>query len=145
MVAHCCLYPPSVRKGELMRLEIMIRIILYSYLLCSAESFSHVWLFATTWTVARQSPLSMESFRQEYWSGLPCPPPGDHPNPGLPHRRQILYHLSHQGSPWILELVACPLSRRSCWPRNQTRVSCIVGRFLTSWATREALYWHIKS
>ena len=48
--------------------------------------------------------------RQEYWSGLPCPPPEDLPtqgsNPGLLHCRQILYHLSHQGSPRILEWVA---------------------------------------
>ena len=34
----------------------------------------------TSWTVARQAPLSMEFSRQEYWSGLPCPPPGDLPN-----------------------------------------------------------------
>ena len=34
------------------------------------------------WTVASQTPLSMEFFRQEYWSGLPCPPPGDLPDPG---------------------------------------------------------------
>ena len=43
----------------------------------------------------------MEFSRQEYWSGLPCPPPGDLPNPGIQPRsppfRQILYHLSHQG------------------------------------------------
>ena len=38
--------------------------------------FSHVRLFATPWTVACQAPLSMEFSRQEYWSGLPCPPPG---------------------------------------------------------------------
>ena len=55
-------------------------------------------------SVAHQAPLSMGFFRQEYCSGLPCPPPGDLPNPGieprsLPHCRQILYHLSHQGSP----------------------------------------------
>ena len=35
----------------------------------------------TLWTVARQAPLSMGFFRQEYWSGLPCPPPGDLANP----------------------------------------------------------------
>ena len=35
------------------------------------------------WTVARQAPLSMESPRQEYWSGLPFPPPGNLPNPGI--------------------------------------------------------------
>ena len=45
--------------------------------------FSHVQLFATPWTVAYQAPLSMGFSRQEYWSGLPCPPPGDCPNPGI--------------------------------------------------------------
>ena len=37
----------------------------------------------TPWTVARQAPLSMGYSRQEYWSGLPCPPPGNLPNPGV--------------------------------------------------------------
>ena len=41
-----------------------------------------VRLFVTPWTVAHQAPLSMESSRQEYWSGLPFPSPGDLPNPG---------------------------------------------------------------
>ena len=43
--------------------------------------FSSVWLFATPWTVACQAPLSIGFSRQEYWSGLPCPPPGDLPDP----------------------------------------------------------------
>ena len=38
---------------------------------------------ATPWTVARQAPLSMGFSRQEYWSGLPCPPPGELPDPGI--------------------------------------------------------------
>ena len=59
-------------------------------------------------------------------------------NSGLPHCGQILYQLSHQGSPRILEWVAYPFSRRSSWPRNHTRVSCIAGRFFTNWAMREA-------
>ena len=42
--------------------------------------FSCVQLFVTLWTVAHQAPLSMGFFRQEYWSGLLCPPPGDLPN-----------------------------------------------------------------
>ena len=46
-------------------------------------------------------------------------------NPGLPHCRWILYQLSHRGSPGIVEWVACPFSRGSSRPRNQTRVSCI--------------------
>ena len=66
--------------------------------------FSHVWLFVTLWTVALQASLSMGLCRQEYWSGLPCPPPGDLPNQGIEHglphcRSSALYHLSHQGSP----------------------------------------------
>ena len=59
-------------------------------------------------------------------------------NPGLPHCRWILYHLSHQGSPWILEWVAYPFSRGSSRPRNQTGVSSITDGFFTRWATREA-------
>ena len=45
--------------------------------------FSHVQLFATLQTVARQALLSFEISRQEYWSGLPCPPPGEIPDPGI--------------------------------------------------------------
>ena len=45
------------------------------------KSLSRVRLFATPWTVAYQAPLSMRFSRQEYWSGLPFPSPGDLPNP----------------------------------------------------------------
>ena len=44
--------------------------------------FRHVWLYATLWTIAFQAPLSMGFSGQEYWSVLPCPTPGDLPNPG---------------------------------------------------------------
>ena len=44
---------------------------------------SHIWLFVTAWAVACQAPLSMGFSRQEYWSGLPFPSPGDHPDPGI--------------------------------------------------------------
>ena len=46
-------------------------------------SLSHVQLFAAPWTVAYQVPLSMGFSRQEYWSGLPFPSPGDLPNRGI--------------------------------------------------------------
>ena len=59
-------------------------------------------------------------------------------NSGLLHCRWILYQPSHQGSPRILEQVAYPFSSRSSWPRNLISVSCIIGRFFTRWATREA-------
>ena len=57
-------------------------------------------------------------------------------NPGLPHCWQILYQLSHKGSPRILEWVSYPFPSGSSRPRNQTGVSCIAGRFLTNWAIR---------
>ena len=45
--------------------------------------FNHVQLFATLWMEACQAPRSMRFSRQEYWGGLPCPPPGDLPDPGI--------------------------------------------------------------
>ena len=56
---------------------------------------------------------------------------------GLLHCRQILYPLSHQRSPRILEWVAYAFSRGSSPPRNHTRVSCFAGGFFTSWTTRK--------
>ena len=50
---------------------------------CVFSRFSCVWIFATPWTVAHQAPLSIGFPRQEYWSRLLCPPPGDLPNPGI--------------------------------------------------------------
>ena len=50
---------------------------------CMLSHFSHVQLFVTLWTVGHQAPRSMGFSRKEYWRGLPCPPPGDLPNPGI--------------------------------------------------------------
>ena len=47
------------------------------------KSLSRVRLFVTLWTVDYQAPLSIEFSRQEFWSGLSGPPPGDLPNPGI--------------------------------------------------------------
>ena len=59
----------------------------------------------TPWAVAPQAPVSVKFSRQEYWSGLPCPFQGIFPaqglNSGLLHYRQILYLVSHQGSPCL--------------------------------------------
>ena len=54
------------------------------------RSLSCVRLFATPWTVAHRAPLSIEFTRQEYWRGLPCPSPGDLPNPGTKPRSPSL-------------------------------------------------------
>ena len=51
-------------------------------MLCVLSYFIRVQLFVTLWTVAHQATLSMGFSRQEYWSGLPCPPPGDLPDLG---------------------------------------------------------------
>ena len=48
-----------------------------------AQSLSHAQLYATSWTVACQAPLSTEFSRQEYWSGLPLPTPRDLPSPEI--------------------------------------------------------------
>ena len=50
---------------------------------CTLRCFSRVRVFVTLWTVAPQAPLSMGFSRQEYWNGLPCPPPGHLSNPGI--------------------------------------------------------------
>ena len=62
-------------------------------------------------------------------------------NPGLPCCGQILYQLSHQEGPRILEWVACPFSRGSSQPRSRTGVSFTAGWFFTNWVTREAPAW----
>ena len=71
---------------------------------CVLSHFSNVRLFVTLWTVAHQAPLSMGFSRQEYWSGLPCCPPGDLPNweirPESPPTPELQAHyllVSHQG------------------------------------------------
>ena len=68
-----------------------------------AKSLSRIQLFVTQRTVACQAPLSMGFPRKEFWSGLPCLPPGDLPNPGIeptsvPHPHP-LYHWHHLGGP----------------------------------------------
>ena len=106
---------------------------------------SHVRLFVTSWNIhlarllcpwnfpGKNTGVGSRSLLQRIF-------PIQGSNPGLPNCRQILYCLSHLGSPRILEWVVYPLLRDSSWPRNQTRVPCTAGRFFTSRATREALY-----
>ena len=65
-------------------------------------------------------------------------------NPGLPHSGQIPYQLSHKGSPRTQEWSAYPFSSGLSRRRNQTGVSCIAGRFFTSWAVREARDSHTE-
>ena len=67
-------------------MSLPIRVVVQLYLqisvmcVCMLSRFSRVLLFETLWTEARQTPLSMGFSKQEYWSGLPRPPPGDLPD-----------------------------------------------------------------
>ena len=68
---------------------------------CALSRFSHFWLFVTLRTIALQAPPSVRFSRQEYWSGLPCPSPGELPDPGNP---RLLYPLHWQ----VLYLLGSP-------------------------------------
>ena len=81
---------------------------MHMYMCLCVQLLSCVQLFASPWTVAHQAPLSMGFSRQEYWSGLPFPPPGGHPDPRIepsspvsPTLQADSLPLSHQGSPRI--------------------------------------------
>ena len=98
------------------------------------KSLRRVQLFATPWTwnfLGQNTGVGSLSLLQGIF-------PTQGSNPGLLHCRQILYQLSHKGSPRILEWVASPFSSRSFQPRIWTWVSFIAGGFLTNWAIREA-------
>ena len=73
-------HPPLCR---IQRAQGTVCIWLPPCLCCVLGPFSRAQLFVTPWTVAHQAHLSKGFSRQEYWSGLPCPPPGDLPNPGI--------------------------------------------------------------
>ena len=75
-------------------------------LCCMLSRFNHVWLFVTLWTVARQNLLSMGFSRQEYWSGLPCSPPGDLPTQGSNLRLLCLLHWEGGSLPLLLLLLS---------------------------------------
>ena len=94
-------------------------------------SLTCVQLYATSWAVAHQAPLSMGSSRQEYQSGLPFPPPWDLPNPGIqlanPRLLWLLHWqadsspLSHLGSPniWYNSEISCTFSFSTFPQRNR--------------------------
>ena len=72
-----------------------------------SESVSGIQLFGAPWTVAHEAPLSLELSRQEYWSGLPHPSPGDIPDPGIKSRSPALQADSLPSEPprkpWLWE------------------------------------------
>ena len=105
---------------------------------CCVWSLSPVQLFVTPWAAASHAPMYMGILQARILEWVAMPSFRGSSQSGIEtrslHCRQILNPLSHQESPRILE-VAYPLSSQS---KNQTWVSCIAGRFLTSWANQEA-------
>ena len=92
-----------------------------------AQSLSRVWLFVTPWTVPCQAPLSMSQWK--YWSGLPFPPPGDLPDPGIKHASLVSPVLADRfftpgppGKPsesYAWQVVWVGLHFSSCYPHAQ--------------------------
>ena len=81
--------------------------------------FSHVQLFVNPWTVACQAPLSMGFSRQEYWSGLLRPPPGNLPDPGIEPTSPALQGDSLPSEPSIWRAERAPIPPRRLWSTNQ--------------------------
>ena len=82
VITHLRGYSDKIRRGEAVCTKVKV---------WKCWFLRHVWLFAAPWTVARQPPMSMGFSRQEYWSGLPCPPPGGLPEPGIEPRSSTLW------------------------------------------------------
>ena len=101
--------------------------------------FSRVWLCATPWTVACQAPLSMGFSRQEYGSGLPCPPPGDLPDPGIEPMSLVSLALADVSfflftfrlSLWSVEVLSDRLLPRKCHS-EVFRKGCCHGNWIGS-------------
>ena len=86
------------------------------------------WIELNWWTIACQAPLSMGFSRQEYWSGLPCPPSGDLPDPGIKPMSLVspalaggLFTLAPPGKPSELPYLLLILGKSREWPRESTK------------------------
>ena len=108
----------------------------------ACSPFSRVWLFVTPRTVVCQAPLSMGFSRQEYWSGLPFPSPGDFPDPGIKPRSPAApalhtdsLPLSHGGSWDLLQLLLAPIYHRD----NDSRREKAESLFQPLWTVTDSL------
>ena len=100
---------------------------------------SHVQLFVTPWTVTHQAPLFMRFSRQEYWSGLPDPPPGDLPDPGIEPKSPAppalaggFLSLSHRKA-WKItttSIIVSKINTDRFQPKPRSRSGCKLGSLL---------------
>ena len=122
-VPPCGLYYPNVQGFCILAhpafLAISSTVSLHAQCACMLSHFSCVRLFATPWTVAQQALLSVGFSRQEYWSGLPWPPPGNLPHPEVGTHvsdisrigRQVLYRWRRTVGPAATPASSCPWTR----------------------------------
>ena len=113
---------------------------------CGAQFPIHVWLVATPQTVAPGPSVHGDPPGKNTGMAYHALLQGIFPTQGLrsdlPHCRQMLHRVGHQGSPGILAWAVYPFSMGFSQPRNWAGVSCIAGGFFSSWAIREALEKH---
>ena len=102
------------------------------YHMCVLSHFSCVQLLETLWTAVRQAPLSVDFSRQEYWSGLPCPPPRDFPDPGIepmppaaPALQADALPLSHWGTHTNISRIR-KVNDFSCMPPSISGHLCVL-------------------
>ena len=86
---------------------------------CTLSRFTPVWLCVTLWTAVCQVPLSLEFSRQEYWSGLPCPSPGDLRTHGLN------MHLLHCMHPALTGSASVTWEAHGTWPKKKKIIQAI--------------------
>ena len=130
---------------------------------CVLRHFSRVQLFATPRTVARQAPLSMGFSRQEYWHGLPCPPPGDLPDLGIEPGSlmspalsgkffttsatwealmHVYLHVNHKTTYWHLTWHICISSWKEAWKcalrqHLYSKYTAVTGLYVYLWDSEE--------
>ena len=139
MICHFSRYRTNMSKSVLTVL-LLSNGRVSDFIIVQSESESFSVMFDSLWPHGLYSPWNSPGQNTDVGSLslLQGIFPTQKSNPGPPHCRQILFQLSHKGSPRILELVAYPFSSGSSQPRNRTGVSCIAGGFCTNWAIREA-------
>ena len=135
MICHFSRYRTNMSKSVLTVL-LLSNGRVSDFIIVQSESESFSVMFDSLWPHGLYSPWNSPGQNTDVGSLslLQGIFPTQKSNPGPPHCRQILFQLSHKGSPRILELVAYPFSSGSSQPRNLNRVSCIAGRFFTNWA-----------